>query len=84
MATSFRLHTFHLDGEPFVGNYFPDHDAISVFRERDRQFIATYAFSDATKTRCSRDGYWASIHSGINLSLLAQLVPAITALPLEQ
>ncbi|WP_111748658.1 hypothetical protein [Salinisphaera orenii] len=82
MARSFQRHTFELSGETFVGNHFPDAGAVSVFRERDRQFIAAYVFYDAAQAGVECPGYWHSIHSETSLSLLGRLEPAVTALPL--
>lgn len=84
MAISFQRHPFELDGDLFVGNHIPERHLVSVFRERDQQFIAAYALDQAASTAGGHPGYWQSIHTGTSLALLERLQPAVAALPLEQ
>lgn len=84
MALSFRPYTFHVGDEYFMAHHFYEQAALSVFRERDQQFLATYALDPAAPTSDGHPGHWQSIHTGISLTLLKRLELAVTALPLEQ
>lgn len=84
MAISFQRHPFELDGETFLGAHIPERQLVSVFRERDRQFIAAYALDQTAPTADRNPGFWQSIHTGTSLALLERLQPVVAALPLEE